>query len=184
MNETRPGCLTALLRLFGIDLSRLADAGESNLPYRLRDDFLSPAELSFFRVLQLAVGDRYTTLAKVNLADLLFVTGRENVSYRNKIDRKHVDFLLCEPTTMRPLCAVELDDQSHRRVDRQKRDAFVNSALAAAGLRLVRIPAKKGYSLEDLCGILSPKQTVNRSGTNTFKFPMVRLRFAANARSS
>src|SRR5690606_28630791 len=103
-------CLTAILRLFGINLGEpTATTGE--LPYRLRDDFLSPAELSFYRVLRLAVKDQAVILAKVNLADIFFVARpNQNQAYRNKIDRKHVDFLLLHAETMKPLVGLELDD--------------------------------------------------------------------------
>lgn len=51
---------------------------------------------------------------------------------------------------MQPVCAVELDDKSHQRPERQDRDALVDSALAAAGLRMVRVSAKKSYNVEEL----------------------------------
>jgi hypothetical protein len=84
------GCLTAILALFGIRLgSRASDAA---LPYRRRDDFLSPAEFSFYRVLASAAGNRGVICPKVNLADVFYVARpNENQAYRNKIDRKHVD---------------------------------------------------------------------------------------------
>jgi hypothetical protein len=58
-------------------------------------------------------------------------------TYTNKIDRKHVDYLLCDPQTVRPLLGVELDDGNHQRSDRQKRDSFVDQVFTAAGLPLV-----------------------------------------------
>jgi Protein of unknown function (DUF2726)/Topoisomerase DNA binding C4 zinc finger len=145
MNDPQPqGCLTAILRLFGIRLKGISTAQE--LPYRKRDDFLSAAELSFYRVLSSAVKDRAVILAKVNLADIFFVARpKENQSYRNKIDRKHIDFLGCDPTTMKPLFGVELDDKSHSRSDRVERDDFVNQVFQVAGLPLIRIPAKATY---------------------------------------
>jgi hypothetical protein len=69
---------------------------ESKLPYKLRDDFLSPAELNFYRVLQTITADWAIVFTKVGLGDLFYPqTGDygQNISYRNKIDRKHVDFL-------------------------------------------------------------------------------------------
>lgn len=77
MSYNAAGCLTSILRLIGIDLVKMAAPAAQTLPYRLRDDFLSPAELSFYRVLCQAVGDQYVILAKVNLADLLFVPRKE-----------------------------------------------------------------------------------------------------------
>ncbi len=98
MSEGEPkGCLGAILSLFGINLVKPAQVG-TELPYRQRDDFLSAAELSFYRVLAGAVGTRAAICCKVNLGDVFFVvSGKGNQGYRNKIDRKHVDFLLCDP---------------------------------------------------------------------------------------
>lgn len=144
-----PGCLGSILRLFGIGAGPPA-SGEL-LPYRRRDDFLSPAELSFYRALSGAVGTQVHICAKVNLADIFFVVKpNENKGARGRIAQKHVDFLLCDPQSMKPLVGVELDDSSHARVDRQERDVLVDSVFAAAGLPLIRIPAAAGYSPTDL----------------------------------
>ena len=145
--EENQGCLTALLRIFGIRLTPEPVA----LPYRQRDDFLSAAELSFYRVLIAAAGDDVRTCPKVNLADVFFVVRpNENQSYRNKIDRKHVDFLLCDATTMRPRLGVELDDKSHQRADRRERDAFVDQVFRTAGLPLLHVPAQAAYAVAGL----------------------------------
>lgn len=42
------GCLGSILHLFGITPQGLSDAVPQTLPYRLRDDFLSPAERPFY----------------------------------------------------------------------------------------------------------------------------------------
>ncbi len=149
-SEEPKGCLAAILRLFGINLGEVAKSTTS-LPYRLRDDFLSPAEYSFYRVLISAIGDRAVVCPKVNLNDVFFVSRpNENQAYRNKIDRKHVDFLLCHPTTMKPLAGVELDDSSHQRADRRARDAFVDQVFAAARLPIVHVVARASYNAEAL----------------------------------
>ena len=152
-NQESQGCLTAILRLFGI---RLGKPAEPQLPYRLRDDFLSPAEFSFYRVLQMAVRDQGIVCPKVNLADIFFVSRpNENQGYRNKIDRKHVDFLVCHPKTMKPLFGVELDDKSHGRSDRVERDEFVDEVFRIAGLALIRKPARAAYEPQSLAAELS-----------------------------
>lgn len=150
--QTNLGCLGQLLGLLGF---RIHPAATEQLPYRLRDDFLSPAELSFFRVLQLAIGDRWVISCKVNLTDLFFVPrGEGQLSWRNRIDRKHVDFVLCDPATMHPRLGIELDDSSHQREDRQDRDLFVNEVFDAAALRLLRIPAARTYSVSDIAAAI------------------------------
>lgn len=157
MDDSEPqGCLAAILRLFGIRLGGTQTETDEQLPYRLRDDFLSPAELSFYGVLQLAVKDRATITTKVNLADVFFVARpTHNQSYRNKIDRKHVDFLLCDSGTMKPRCGIELDDSSHARHDRQERDQFVDAVFQAAGLPLVRFSARASYDPNALAAELA-----------------------------
>jgi len=147
-----PGCLGFILRLFG---GQPKESGP--LPYRLRDDFLSPAELAFYRVLSTVVSGRAAILTKVNLADLFFVARpNENAGYRNRIDRKHVDFLMCDPTSMRPLVGVELDDRSHESTRRQERDRFVGQVFEVAGLPLVRVPFRSSYSAVELTALLAP----------------------------
>ena len=141
-SQQKPGCLALLLGLVGIKLSGPKPAELSTeslptdpdpLPYRLRDDFLSPAEISFYQVIKTMVGNYFTICPKVSLADLFFVTRpNENKSAYNRINRKHVDFVICEPKTMVPLFAIELDGSSHERADRMERDAFVDSVFEAA----------------------------------------------------
>ena len=131
--------------------------GFTALPFKLRDDFLSPAELSFYQLLRAAIGDRALVFTKVNLADLFFVaTGdaRQNRALANRVDRKHVDFLVCDLKTARPIVAVELDDRSHERSDRKTRDELVGAVFAAAGLPLLRVPVKSGYSTQEIQSLL------------------------------
>jgi very-short-patch-repair endonuclease len=136
-----------------------ADEPPTGPPFHLRDDFLSRTEFSFCRVLMTAVGGRLVVCPKVNLGDLFFVaTGdaRKNRILLNRIDRKHVDFLLCDPATMRPTVGIELDDSSHQRPERQARDAWVDDVFSAAGLPLIRIPARNGYAVADVEGLVRP----------------------------
>lgn len=161
MTNIPQGCLAAILRLFGIKLSESLNTSVE-LPYRKRDDFLSAAVLSFYRVMTSALGTRAVVCPKVNLADIFFVLRpNENQRHRNRIDRKHVDFLLCEPITMKPRCAVELDDSSHARSDRQERDEFVDQVFNVAGLPLVRVPAQSGYSPAAVLQMIEPHLLVN-----------------------
>lgn len=157
MSETRdqrPGCLGRILQALGLQPQTET---EPELPYHLVEDFLSPAELSFYHVLLQVVGEQVTISTKVSLGDLFYAkTGDrgENLRYRNKIDRKHVDFLLCDSKTMQPLMGIELDDASHNRQSRQERDVFVNQVFEAAGLPLVRVPAQASYAPREIAAQL------------------------------
>ena len=155
MPDSEPqGCLAVILSLLGIRPHGAAPASEQ-LPYRQRDDFLSAAELSFYRVLTLGLDGTYLVCPKVNLADIFFVSGsNKKQSYKNKIDRKHVDFLLCDPTSMTPILGVELDDESHGRRDRQDRDQFVDQVFEVAGLPLLHVRAAAGYSPQNIANLI------------------------------
>ncbi len=132
-------------------------AEEQRLPYRLRDDFLTEAEFAFYTALRAFLDDSIAVCPKVNLADIFFAAGEKNarMAHINKINRKHVDFLLCDAETMVPLCGIELDDSSHQRADRIERDAFVDAVYAAADLPLVHAPLKNGFEPEQLRDLLS-----------------------------
>ncbi|MHB9131554.1 MAG: DUF2726 domain-containing protein [Armatimonadota bacterium] len=151
------GCLGALLRLFLPQDTK----GKVTYPYKVRDDFLSAAELSLYHVLMQVVGTSAVVLTKVRLADLFFVQRpNENRAAFNRIAQRHVDYLLCHPQTMQPLLGVELDDASHARKDRAERDDFVDNAFAAAGLPLLRVPAQRAYNTRELAEKINRYLTV------------------------
>lgn len=133
-------------------------ASSLEYPYYLIEEFISPAELNFFFNLKAVVGGSAQVFSKVKLSDLFYAkTGDHgrNRSYTNRIDRKHVDFLLCDAKTLKPILGIELDDKSHQRVDRQERDDFVNHVFEAAKLPLMHISVKHGYSQSELRSTLS-----------------------------
>ena len=160
----KSGCLGMLLVMLGIGRgngARVSSAAPPplppSLPFRMRDDFLSAAEISFYHVLLKIVDARYTVCPKVNLNDIFYVERpHENRASRNQIDRKHVDFLICERGSMRPLVGVELDDGSHASKDRQERDAFVDRVYEKAGLPLLHFPVGFAYNLKDVSDRLLP----------------------------
>jgi hypothetical protein len=126
------------------------------LPYVRRKYFFSAAERSFYEILRrLAPG--HTVFAKVRLADLVNVTKGASSwqSHFNRIDRKHLDFILCDGD-LAPVVAIELDDRSHDDEERQSRDLFVDRVLASVSLPIVRVRAKHAYKLEEVRRALSP----------------------------
>ena len=127
------------------------DAVAEQLPYRKRDDFLSAAELAFFKVLKPAVESQFHVCSKVRISDLLYVSNRsKNMGHANRIDRKHVDFVLCDLSSMEAVLAIELDDSSHKRAKRKARDELVDSAFEAAGLPILHVLWQRSYSRDDL----------------------------------
>ncbi len=129
-------------------------------PYRLRDTLLSASENAFYQVLLETVGSHATICPKVGLWDIFSVDDlSRNFSAKSRIDRKHVDFLLCEPESMSPLVGIELDDSSHNRPDRRERDAFVDAVYSSACFPLVHIRTERSYDTDQLARTLAPYLT-------------------------
>ncbi len=161
----KQGCLSILLPFLRPKGKSVAEV----LPYRLRDDFLSPAEFSFYKVLSSRLGARFVVQSKVRLADIFFVSRpNENVSYFNKIAQRHLDFLVCDATTMKPLLGIELDDTSHQRDSRRERDKFVERVFQAAQLPLLRFPVQREYNPREIDEQIAPllKDKVVSSGVS------------------
>ncbi|NWO04681.1 MAG: DUF2726 domain-containing protein [Alteromonadaceae bacterium] len=120
---------------------------------------MSQAEGSFFQVLELALPkDQYRLFGKVRVEDLIVVknglTRDMRQSARNRIRSRHVDIVVVDSKTFVPVWAIELDDKSHQAKDRQERDEFLDRAFDAAGLPLIRFPAKRGYTRESILSAL------------------------------
>lgn len=70
----------------------------------------------------------------------------------NKVQSKHIDFVICDSSMHVKLC-LELDESSHDRADRQQRDEFVDSVLTNCGYQVlhVRSVEGKGTAIHSKC---------------------------------
>ena len=66
----------------------------------------------------------------------------------NQISAKHFDYVLCSATSLEVLAVIELDDKSHNKPSRSKRDEFISEACHGADLPLIRFPAKASYTVD------------------------------------
>ncbi len=124
------------------------------LPYQKEPVLFTPAERSFFGVLELALGNQFKVLGKVRLADVIRVkpglSGSARQQAFNRIQSKHLDFVVCDPSDFSVQFVVELDDSSHQHPRRQARDVFIDEALAAAGVPVFHFSVKKTYSAQEI----------------------------------
>lgn len=96
------------------------------------------------------VGARYVICPKVALNDIFYIVRpNENVHFFNKFFRKHVDFLLCDPTTLQPALGIDLV-KPVAKTETREADQFVEDLFVSAGLPLVHIPSSERYSQQDL----------------------------------
>jgi hypothetical protein len=126
-------------------------------PYKACGSLLKPSELAFYRALGAVVGNRALVCPKVRLGDVFYVIDfKENLPHYFNIAKKHVDFLLCNPQTIKPIVGIELDDEGHEQRDRKERDRFVKKVFEAAGLPLEHIPVQSKYDAVLLTKRLAP----------------------------
>jgi len=132
---------------------KMTEAKTDRLPYRLREPFLSATEAALFRLLNELMGKRYVVCPKVALSDLfMIVRPNENVHFFNKIFRKHVDFVLCDPSTYAPVFGVEMV-KSIAKAGMRDADKFLSEIFADAGLPLVHVPVSDSYVAADLIAL-------------------------------
>ncbi len=109
--------------------------------YQRKQFFMTKAEHECYKALVQAVGNDYFIFAQVHLSTIIDekIVGQDWRAARAHINRKSVDFVLCDKEFISPKLAIELDDWSHAREDRVERDKEVERLLAEAGLPLLRV---------------------------------------------
>jgi formate dehydrogenase maturation protein FdhE len=114
----------------------------------------------------------------VGLNDIFYIVRpNENVHFFNKIFRKHVDFLLCDPVTFKPVIGVELVKPVSRSETRET-DQFMEDLFLSAGLPLVHVPSSDRYVERDVAelfqlAVMKVKETAPlRASTKTDSVPM------------
>jgi len=125
-------------------------------PYQKKWYLLSKAERAFYEVLRTAAGDGLYVFPKVRLLDLLWVpdTTPQRFMHLTRVMSKHVDFVLCDRHTVAPVLVVELDDASHELPGRAERDAFVDAVLRSTGLPVLRVRARRSYTVAEVAELL------------------------------
>ena len=138
----------------GLVVAGIAARRGPDLPYVAAKGLLSPAERAFFVVLQRAVGGEFQLFAKVRVGDILQVRpgveGKRRYAAFGRISSKHADFVACDARTFAVVGVIELDDRSHAREDRRKRDEFFDGAMRVAGVPVLRVPVQRTYAATEL----------------------------------
>ena len=133
---------------------------KSNYSYTSFPTLLSPAERSFFGVLEKIVDDSVIVFSKVRVADTLHPQkGLKRSDWQrafNRISGKHFDFVLCRKHDVSILCVIELNDSSHNSRKRRRRDSFLREVCDSAHLPLIEVTAQRSYNLEELKDQLAP----------------------------
>lgn len=111
--------------------------------YKRRDKILTKTEIASFKRIEPMVNSFNGKLfAQVRVADVINVTGNgKSKGWWKKfrqISSKHVDLVVTD-SQFNILCAIEIDDSSHLRRERKKRDELLNTVFRKANLPLLRV---------------------------------------------
>lgn len=132
--------------LFGSSSEQQTKLKKSKEYHYIHKDFIMTyAEAEFFRLLLQVVGDQYSVYPQVHLSAIIEhrVKGQNWKAAFSHINGKSVDFVVCDSNNFKPLVAIELDDKTHERPNRQTRDEEVERILIEAKLPLVRFAGQQ-----------------------------------------
>lgn len=138
---------TAIIFVVGILFFFWLQFRTSTYPYEKIVSICTKTEARFYQQLIESVKGDFLIFGKVRIADLLKVRkgAKNRLSWQNRINCKHIDFVLCDPVSLEIRVAIELDDRSHQRPDRIERDKFVNKAFEDASFPILRIKTADQY---------------------------------------
>jgi uncharacterized protein DUF2726 len=130
--------------------SQREDRPSSAGPLLRRNQFLSAAERAVYEILR-RLAPRHTVFAKVRLSELVTIEeGAKNESSVEHIEKKHLDFVVCDEK-LSPVLAIELDHPHGH-----ERDQLVDEVLAAAALPIIHVRAGRRYGLDEFHQLLLP----------------------------
>jgi hypothetical protein len=157
MGEKNQGKKGGLRKWFGFkDDHEVVNSGFNTQDFTAQSDFnlcerfLSDAEIKFYKVLKNMASERLEIFPKVSPIDVFSIQGSLSDDFHQKLSRKHVDFLLCDSETFKPVLAVELEDSSLSSDDSVEKDEQLSSVFAGSDLPLVQIQAQESYQISEL----------------------------------
>ena len=106
--------------------------------YQARPLFSAHERTAYYKLKRMTERLGLTLFTKVRLLDL--AEPREGIwhykTFLYKVQSKHVDFVVCDAKLSARL-VIELDDSTHDRADRRRRDRFVDEVLKTCGYQVV-----------------------------------------------
>jgi len=127
--------------------------------YKHKDFLMTSSENDFSKLLFRRFSDEYRIYPQIHLSSIIDhqVKGQNWKAALSHIDRKSVDFVICDKEHSRPLCAIELDDWSHESAEAKDKDALKENLLSMSSLPLVRINNWRDKSEEEIYNSITAK---------------------------
>ena len=132
------------------NINNINDNENYKIFYKPKRYLITKNELNFYKVLtEIANELDLIIFAQVSLYNIIKI--KENLDYKteikyfNKIASKSIDFVLADKKDCRIKLCIELDDLTHNRQDRIKRDKFINELFKELEINLLRYPVYNIY---------------------------------------
>lgn len=127
---------------------------DATIKYLTKSNPMTETEQKFISYLKVFT-DKYNLiiLPQVQLQSIFKTIDKKDIASFNKIKSKSVDFAIVDNKYNYKLF-IELDDYTHNRKDRIKRDIFVNNLFSTCNLKLKRIKVQNSYNLTELENII------------------------------
>ena len=127
---------------------------KSKYSYSKKQYLLRKDEREFFSMLESILGNTYYIFPQVHISTIVEhkIKGQSFKGAKSHIDRKSIDYLICDRKYISPILGIELDGLSHSREDRIERDIEVERIFKDINLPLLRIDSSKRNDREYIKG--------------------------------
>ena len=115
--------------------------------YEKKMYLLTQNELKFYKLLK-SITDK-NNLNLFSQVALYEIVSSKDIKSFNKVKSKTIDFVITDVNCKINIC-IELDDPTHIKQNRQKRDEFIDNLFKELNIKLIRIPVQSYYNLNEL----------------------------------
>lgn len=123
---------------------------DNNIKYLVKNNPMTETEKNFISYLKpLTDKQNLIILPQIPLQAIFKNINKKDITSFNKIKSKIIDFAIVDNNYNYKIF-IELDDYTHNRTDRVKRDIFINNLFNIYNIKLKRIKVQNNYNLEEL----------------------------------
>ena len=147
--------LIIILFIYNQYMNNINNNKENNYDnYRSNGYVMTQTELKFYRELKKVTEKlNMSIFPQVNLQRIIDVKDK-NISDRNRIKSRSIDFCIVNNENCKIICCIELDDYTHNSKKAQITDNFKNELFKKVNIPLHRIKVNNYYNVETLESII------------------------------
>jgi len=122
------------------------------LPFKRKEFLMNIPERRFFEELTKNMPNNYVVFPQVVLGSIVKTTAPRNeaIGWRNKINRKTIDYVIFELPYYKPVIAIEYDGKTHNYSNRMKRDEEVKNILDSSGIHNFHVKHNNNINFEEI----------------------------------